>query len=147
MTFDPRICIPLRYMTSGVSPNPAHAQIGQRSDSSRPDDVVVGPPGSPAVRESLAEQRPTEHPPPWRIFLSQVARTLGVVRIEIWAEPGAPPSGVVRVDGEGAHTFDGWLALLRLLADVLDAQPPPGLPTRRGGEFASGGHAELGEGM
>jgi hypothetical protein len=45
------------------------------------------------------------------------------VRIEISVERGPPPSGVVVVDDGPARCFDGWLGLLRLLADALDPQP------------------------
>ena len=67
------------------------------------------------------------------------------MRIEISVEPGPPPSGVVTVDGGPARAFDGWLGLLRLLADALDAQPPAGAAGGLGGELAPRGDAELGE--
>jgi hypothetical protein len=67
--------------------------------------------------------------------------------IEICAEPGAPPSGAVRIDGGRWSPFHGWLALLCLLSGVLDAQPPPGVPAGLGGELTPGGDAELGQGM
>ena len=53
-----------------------------------------------------------------------VALTLGVMWIDICAEPGAPPSGAVRIDGGQWRPFGGWLALLCLLAGAIDAQPP-----------------------
>lgn len=76
-----------------------------------------------------------------------MAVTLGVVRIEINAEPGAPLSGAVRIDGGQLIPFHGWLPLLSLLAHVLDAQPPPGVPAGLGGELTSRSDAELGQGM
>ena len=59
---------------------------------------------------------------------------LGGVRIEISVERGPPPSGVVVVDGGPARRFDGWLGLLRLLADALHPQPSASVPVARRGE-------------
>jgi hypothetical protein len=71
------------------------------------------------------------------------ARHARVVHIEITAGRGAPPSGVVVVDGRPGCRFDGWLTLLGLLADALDPDPPSG--AAGGGELAEGGGAEFGE--
>ena len=56
------------------------------------------------------------------------------MRIEISVERGPPPSGVVVVDDGPARRFDGWLGLLRLLADALNPQPSAGVSGRAGGE-------------
>jgi hypothetical protein len=69
------------------------------------------------------------------------------VRIEISARSGAPPSGVVVVDGGPERRFDGWLGLLSLLTDALDPNPPSGAPGGLGRELAPRRDAELGEGM
>jgi hypothetical protein len=59
---------------------------------------------------------------------------LGGVHIEISVERGPPPSGVVVVDGGPARRFDGWLGLLRLLADALRTQPSASVPGATSGE-------------
>jgi hypothetical protein len=59
---------------------------------------------------------------------------LGGVRIEINVERGPPPSGVVVVDGRPGQRFDGWLGLLRLLADALRPQPSASVPGAMRGE-------------
>jgi hypothetical protein len=67
------------------------------------------------------------------------------MRIAISVQAGPPPSGVVSVDGGPEVGFDGWLSLLRLLADALHAETPPGAAGGLGGEVAPRGDAELGE--
>jgi hypothetical protein len=57
------------------------------------------------------------------MYRARPTSRLGGVRIEINVERGPPPSGVVVVDGGPARRFDGWLGLLRLLADALHPQP------------------------
>jgi hypothetical protein len=57
---------------------------------------------------------------------------LAGVRIEISVERGPPPSGVVVVDDGPARHFDGWLGLLRLLADALNPQPSAPYDVRAG---------------
>ena len=56
------------------------------------------------------------------------------MRIEISVERGPPPSGVVVVDDGPARRFDGWLGLLRLLADALNPQPSAGVSGGLSGE-------------
>ena len=67
------------------------------------------------------------------------------MRIEISVQRGPPPSGVVSVDGGPDLGFDGWLGLLRVLADALHPEPPAGAPGGFGGEVAPRGDAELGQ--
>jgi len=67
------------------------------------------------------------------------------VLIEISATPGAPPSGVVVVNGGSAQSFDGWLALLGLLADVFRPDPETRAPPGGGSEPATGGDSATGD--
>lgn len=53
--------------------------------------------------------------------------------IEIWLDPGQPPTGrVVIAAGAPPQAFAGWLDLLRILAEVISpaggAEPAPASP-------------------
>lgn len=69
------------------------------------------------------------------------------VHVAISFEETRPPSGVLSVDDGAGLAFVGWLGLLHLLAEALDAQAPAGLPDRLGGEVAARSDAELGQGV
>jgi len=66
------------------------------------------------------------------------------MRVAISFEEDHPPSGVLTVDDGPGVAFVGWLGLLHMLAEALDADAPAGMPDRLGGELAPRGDAELG---
>jgi hypothetical protein len=94
---------------------------------------------------SIPPRGRARHRPQWRMSGAPGATTLVRMRIEIELAPGPPPSGVVAVEHGPARPFTGWLELLRLLGDAVEAQPPPGLAGGDGGEVAPGGDPELGQ--
>lgn len=67
------------------------------------------------------------------------------MRIEIHIDSVKPPAGAARVDESDSVRFAGWLGLLGLLSDFLEAQPQSEMAGGERGERHPGAQADLGE--
>jgi hypothetical protein len=64
------------------------------------------------------------------------------VLISVWIEASQPLSGTAAIEGGEPLRFDGWLELLRVVSELVDAAPTGGRDANmaeRGGETADEG--------
>jgi hypothetical protein len=48
------------------------------------------------------------------------------VLISVWIEGSQPLAGTAEIEGGEPMRFDGWLELLRVISELVDAAPPGG---------------------